>query len=187
MGGNDHGFSDFPGATDNLVLNDRNLLERQFRAEVSSRDHNGIRRMDDFDDVLDGLFRFNLCNDFRVSFLLRNKRTNGFDIVAIPDEGQGDKINVPLHAECYVLPILIGDGWKIDIRSRKIDMTPGSTLPSCRARDNIAIGMNAHNIEHDLAVIQENPVRFAHIIAKSAVINGNRFLFADDDVSAEEK
>src|SRR5690606_39264145 len=84
--GYDHGLRTVNALANDLLLNVRNFLHRQFHAEVATCDHDAIRFDDDVADVCQRFGFLNLGNDLRHAVPGVEDRPQPYDVINLADK-----------------------------------------------------------------------------------------------------
>ena len=89
------------------LLCDVNFLERKFKRQLRSDDHDTVRSGQDLVIVLQGLLAVDFCDDLNGRFLLIQKITDAINILSLPDRGRRNKIDFLLNGKvAYVMLVL---------------------------------------------------------------------------------
>src|SRR5581483_5526938 len=148
------------------LVDDGFLQPRQFGithldAQIATRDHHHVRRIDDALEVGDSFVPLDFRNDARVPARVANQAARLLDIGRIASERYGDVINFLLRAELDVLPILVAQSGRGDSAALPIEPLAVGQLT---ADANLGFDPGAahpSHLEHDLAVIEQQDVTVA--------------------------
>lgn len=110
LGGDDDGLGVALGEFDGSLLDDGDLFEGHFDAEVAAGDHDAVEGGDDVVDVFDGLGLFDLGDDGESSVFFVHDAVDVFDVVSAADEGEGDDVGADAQGPAEVFDVLLGEG-----------------------------------------------------------------------------
>lgn len=110
LGGDDDGFGVALGEFDGALLDDGDLFEGHFDAEVAAGDHDAVEGGDDVVDVVDGLGLFDLGDDGEASAFFVHDAVDVFDVAAAADEGEGDDVGAGAQRPAEVVDVFFGEG-----------------------------------------------------------------------------
>ena len=93
---------------DEVLLNVRHFLERNFNAEVAPRNHNALAGLADFADIVNARTVFNLCDKLDVFAADFFQIILDIEQILLPrNERGGNEVNAVLHAEKNVGFVLL--------------------------------------------------------------------------------
>lgn len=111
----------FPAGADQLLLDQRDLLERNLDAEVAPGHHDPVGGPQDFIDVLHSLTVFDLRNDPDRTLSGIEQFAHGRDIGRIPDERVCDVVELKLDRVRDKATVFPGQRLGIQLDVRHID------------------------------------------------------------------
>ena len=97
------GRASAPDERDDLLLHDRDLLDRQLDAEVAARDHHAVRGAHDLLGARDRLRLLDLRHQRQPRVLAQLD-----DLLGAADEAQRDDVDADPLARAHVLEVLVG-------------------------------------------------------------------------------
>lgn len=156
LGGDDDGFGVALGEFDGSLLDDGDLFEGHFDAEVAAGDHDAVEGGDDFVDVLDGLRFFDLGDDGEASAFFVHDAVDVFDVAAAADEGEGDDVGAGAQGPAEVFDVLVGEGGDGDGDSGEVESL---VVGDHAAFDDGGVDVGAFDggdLEGDAAVVDED-------------------------------
>ena len=110
LGGDDDRLGVALGQFDGALLDDRDLFEGHFDAEVAAGDHDAVEGGDDVVEVVDRLRLLDLGDDGEAAALLVHDPVDVVDVAAAADEGEGDDVDAGAQGPAEVLLVLLGEG-----------------------------------------------------------------------------
>ncbi len=120
LGRGDHGLRRAVRARDQVLLDQRDLFERDLDAEIAARDHDPVGDRDDLVDALERFVLLDLRDDGDVLAVLGDEILDADDVVGGAHERDRDPIDAGLDAEREMLEIAVGH--RRDVRACR----PGS-------------------------------------------------------------
>ena len=133
------------GAADDVLLNGGDFFRRDFHAEVSARDHDAVGGFQNFFEVLNGLWFFELGDDPGVRAESGDALLDELYVVAGADEGDGDGVDSVLYGELQVGLVLFGERGHAHRNSREVD---AFVFAEQAAVDDLALDVVALDGEH---------------------------------------
>src|SRR6266567_1541810 len=121
LGRRDDGSAVFGGAADDVRLDSRDLLGRDFDTEIAAGDHDGVGYFEDAVEVLDGLGLFELGDDPGVGLEGGEAVLDVADVVGGADEGYGYGVDALSDGEDEVFLVLLGERGDLDGDAGKVD------------------------------------------------------------------
>ena len=89
------------------LLGDVNFLERKFKRQLRSNDHDTVGSGQDLVIVLQGLLAVDFGDDLNGRFLLVQEITDAINILSLPDRGRRNKIDFLLNGKvAYIMLVL---------------------------------------------------------------------------------
>ena len=169
-----HGLEHLGGADDRLTLNvtlgDHHLLGnedlggRNLDAQVTTGNHDTVRLLENFIEVVDTLLVLNLGNDLNLLTLFAENFTDMTDVTSTADERSKDHLNLVLNTKFEVVNVFLGEGWEVDISARQVNTFPGADFAVIQTLD--AQGLVIYNLEdlegEDTIVDIDQLARFDH-------------------------
>ncbi len=143
LGGGDDGFAVLGGAADDVLLDGGDLFGRDFDAEISAGDHDGVGYFEDGVEVLDGLGLFELGDDPGVGVEGGEAAFDVADVVGGADEGDGDGVDALADGEDEVFLVLLGERGDLDGDAGEIDAL---VLAEHAAVDDLADDVDAFDV-----------------------------------------
>jgi hypothetical protein len=98
LGGCDDRLGALVGAPHEILLHYRNLLNRNFHAEVAARDHDAVGSFQDLVEVVQRACSFDFGDDERLTANVLRCLPYGTDVCSALDEGLTDRIDAVVVA-----------------------------------------------------------------------------------------
>lgn len=150
-----HGLEHLGGTNDRLALNvtlgdhhllgDEDLGSRDLDTEVTTGDHDAIRFLENFVEVVDTLLVLNLGNDLDLFALFTEDCADMANVASTANKGREDHLDLVLRAELEITNVLFGEGWKVNVSARQVHTLPGRDLAVIETLD--AQGLIIYNLE----------------------------------------
>ena len=119
--GGDDGLAVLGGAADDVLLDGRDFLRRNFDAEVAAGDHDAVGDFEDGVEVLDGLRLFELGDDPGVGLEGGEAALDVANVVGGAHEGDGDGVDSLPMAKIEVFLVFLGERGHLDGDAGQVD------------------------------------------------------------------
>ena len=171
--GHNHRFLSLDALSNDLALNAGNALNGHFNTEVTARNHNTVRRFNDFIDVVYSFLVFNLRDNLDVAVVRIENVLHHFDVGSRTNEWVSNEINVLLNREKNVLVVALRERREVDVFTRHIH-----TL--VRTEDAIVFHFHTHgfslngcHLHRDSTIIKEQTVAHFQILSDVGIRETN--------------
>jgi hypothetical protein len=118
----DDGLASLAAAYNDLILDHGEALERELRAEIPACDHHSTRFTNDLHNILNSLHRLDLGNNLHGAPSLLEEGVDSPYLFGTADERETKEVHPLIGGEGNVIPIPLGDGGKINISTRQINV-----------------------------------------------------------------
>ena len=178
LGGGDDLLAGQIGLFDEFLLDDRDLFQGNFYAQVAAGHHDAVGHVDNLVDIPYAVNIFNLGDDADIVIPHAFQKSAHFqNIIGGAGEGSSDKVEVLLHGKFQVLAVLFAGEGQGELDAGDVDALTGRYRAAVdHAADNIRVGVGLHS-QLDQAVVNENTGTHRHILGKAGEGDGgNRFV-----------
>ena len=152
----DHRLEILRCAADDVLLNRRHLLRRNFDAQIAARHHDSVGSLQNAVEMLDGLRLFELGDDPGFAAVGRNAIAHQAHIFRGAHKRNRDRIHAVLQRELEVLRILFGQRRHAHRNARQVDAL---VFAQHAAVDDLANHVGADHFVHaqlDQSVGEQN-------------------------------
>lgn len=156
MGGDDDRLGVALGEFDGALLDDGDLFQGHFDAEVSAGDHDAVEGGDDVVDVFDCLGLFDLGDDGEASAFFVHDAVDVFDVASAADEGEGDDVGADAQGPAEVFDVFFGEGGYGDCDAGEVESL---VVGDHAAFDDAGVdagSVDGGDFEGDAAVVYED-------------------------------
>ena len=161
---------------DHLFLNNGNVLKRHLNTHIASGNHDSVRHLKDFLEIIDSLSTLYLSYNLHVAVLGIKDFSYRKYIRCCPDKRSSYKIKALIAAELDIASVLFAKIWHRKLCSGHIDsLFIGNRSAVNNSTDNICI-RHVINRKLNKTVIQKNCHSFFTVISELFVCNGNLVL-----------
>ncbi|CAM5311218.1 hypothetical protein SHIRM173S_11288 [Streptomyces hirsutus] len=169
LSGDDDRFGVAFGEFDGALLNDGDLFEWHFDAEVSAGDHDAVEGGDDVVDVLDGLGFFDFGDDGEAAAFFFHDAVDVLDVVSAAYEGEGDGVEAGAQGPAEVVLVLFGEGGDGDGDAGEVE---AFVVGDHAAFDDGGVDAGAvdrGDVEGDFAVVDEDAFAGGDVVGEACV------------------
>lgn len=156
LGGDDDGLGVALGELDGSLLDDRDLFQGHFDAEVAAGDHDAVEGGDDVVDVFDCLGLFDLGDDGEASAFFVHDAVDVLDVVAAADEGEGDDVGADAQGPAEVVDVFFGEGGYGDCDAGEVESLVVGDHAAFDDEGADAGAVDCGDFEGDAAVVYED-------------------------------
>ena len=110
MSGSDHGFLELGGAVNDVFLDGRDLLRRDFDSQIAAGHHDAIGNLQNVVEMLDSLGFFEFGDDPGFETESRNSIAHQAHVLSGADKGNRNGIDAILECEFKILGVLLCEG-----------------------------------------------------------------------------
>lgn len=136
-----------------------------------------VGRVDQVEQIHDRLLVFNLGHDSDIGIAGAEHFAKLLNVLAFPDEGQGDKVHPQRDTQLDVLTVLLGNRRHTDFHVGKIDVTTGTQFPfSKHFAAHPAVQLLQYAETND-PVVHEDGIAFVDVPDEVRVIDIDGLLF----------
>ena len=186
--GSDHLLSRIINFCDDLLLDDRHVLQRDLHAHIAAGDHDPVRCLDNAVNIVDSLLVLYLRDDIDLlPAILAQELPDLFHIIRCPRKRSRDKVKALLDAEQDILPVLFTDKRHADIISRKVDPFSVRNRTAVLYDTVHILPFDAHDLKADQAVIYKDTVARFYVLIEVFISDRHSFLSPLDIVRSEGK
>ena len=168
-----HGFLRLDTLLNDLALDARNALDGHFDAEVTARNHDTIRSLDNFVDIVYTLLVFNLRDDLDVAVVRIEDVLHHFHVGSRAHEGVSNEINVLLDGKEDIFVVTLSE-------RREVDVLPRHIHTLVRSEHTIIFHFHAHcftfdgiHLHGDGTIIEEQAVAYLQILGNVGIRKAN--------------
>lgn len=172
LGRDDDGLRVALGEFDGALLDDRDLFEGHFDAEVAAGDHDAVECGDDVVDVVDGLGFFHLGDDGEVAAFFGHDAVDVFDVASAADEGERDDVGSGAQGPAEVGFVLVGEGGDGDGDSGEVEALVVGDHAAFDDAGADAGSVDCGDFEGDFAVVDEDAFAGGDVLGE-AVVGGS--------------
>src|ERR1051326_7184795 len=169
--GDNHGPAQAETGFYNPPLDNRQLLVRDFDAEITARDHDRIGLADDPFEVAERFLVLDFGQDQRRAFRVEEKRAQLDQGAGFSDKRERDEIHAQFQAQCDVGDVLGGEGGQADFDAGQVDVAAAAELAFGQdlALDLVAVLGEDFHLER--AVVNEHNVADADVVDEILVVH----------------
>ena len=150
-------------------MNQRDLLERKLDAKVTSRDHHGVKRVDNRLEVGDCLWLLDLGDHGQANTLLFHDLVDPVDICGVTHEGKRHHVRRQSQRPPKVRLVLLRQRGHADCHAGQVDaLVVGDDPADNHLADDVG-DRDLKGLEADLAVIDQQPVSGLHVTGQPLV------------------
>ena len=122
LGGGDDRQAGPDGGLDHLLLEDGHLVGGDLHAQIAPGHHDAVGGGDDALQVLNALPVLDLGDDADiVAAVLAQFGADVLHVAGLAHEGGGDEVEVVVHGELQILPVLVGEGGQQNVHIRYVN------------------------------------------------------------------
>jgi hypothetical protein len=169
LGRHDHRFGVALRQFDRALLDDGDLFQWHFDAEVSAGDHDAVECGDDVVDVLHGLGFFDFGDDGEPAAFLVHDAVDVLDVVAGADEGEGDDVGAGAQGPAEVVLVLFGEGGDGDGDAGEVEAFVVGDDAALDDRGVDAGAVDVGDLQADLAVVDEDAFAGGDVVGEAGV------------------
>ena len=177
-----HGLQHLRGTDDRLASNvalrdhhllcDEHLRRRDLNTKVTTSNHHTIRLLQNFVKVVDTLLVFDLGDDLDVLAILAEDLTNRLDITSCTNERSEDHVHPILDAKSYVVLVLLGEWWEVNVGLGQVDTLAGGDLAIVLAAALQGLVVNdLEDFEGENTVIDEDDLALLNDLGDVLVVD----------------
>ncbi len=146
------------------LLDERNLFQRHFDAEVAAGDHDAVEGQHDVVQRIDRLWLLDLGDDRTADPDLGHDLVHQLHVLARADEGQRDEVDAQAQGELEVLDILLRHRRHADVDAgQRQALVVADDAALSDVADDVGAVLDAHRDEGDVAVVDEQPIARAYV------------------------
>ena len=116
----DHAFAVLGTESHDGALDIRQVFQVDLHAEISARDHNAVRFLDDRFQVPDSFLVLDLRDDLYLPDLVAHQILQLLNISGLAHKRQGDEVHIPLQTKKNILDIFLRNRREIDTDAGEI-------------------------------------------------------------------
>ena len=146
------------GGLDDLLLQERHVLEGALDAEVAAGDHEAVEGLDDLVEVVDRLGLLDLGDDRQADADLVHDRPHVLDVRGAADEGQRDHVDGQAERPAQVVLVLLGHRGHRHRDARQVDALVVADRPPDHDPAADVLPVDVEDLEADPAVVDEHLV-----------------------------
>ncbi len=187
LSGDDDGFSGRLTAADKLFLDDGDLGDVHFDAEVAAGDHEAVGGVENVVDLIERLGFFDLGDEVNVGGFVLEMLAEKKDVLGVAYEREGEVIEIVFDGPVDAFPIAIGDGGDVDAAVGKVDALGGfeDAADGAVAAQLAEIFLSANKSEQ--AVFDEEAVADLDVVDEVGVDAADAAVFAEDGCALDDE
>ena len=182
LGRGDDALAAGDAGLDDVLLDLRQLLERNLNAQVAAGDHDAVRLVEDLLNVVYAFHVLDLADDLDVFLAVRlEDGLDVADVLCAAGEGSGDEVDVLRQTELDVLAVLVGDKLHVELDARNIDgLAVGERAAVERLADDVGAVDDLEHLERDQTVVDEDAGARLNVVRQTFVGDGDDSVVALD-------
>jgi len=148
-------------------------------------DHQALRRLEDFVEIVDALAVFDLGDDRLAAAVFLDDPADFPDIAGAADERGSDEIDIFGDPEGDIVDILIGQGRQIDDGVGQADPFPAHQAAAGDHPGDDVAALDPDDGEGELAVVEKNRMAFLRLGGEFRIIDGDAGLRAGSRIRGD--
>jgi hypothetical protein len=157
------------GFPEDLLLGDRDLLDRHLDPEVAARHHDRPSSGQDLVEAAQGLRPFQLGDDLGVGPELVDDLPDLEEVGRRPHERDPDVVDAVPEAELEVLAVLRGEDRQPDRRARKVHALVVADHAARGDATHDVLAPHLLDVQRDPAVVDQDAIPDLHVLPEAAV------------------
>ena len=180
LGRDNHRLGPLACRANDLFLDQRHVLEREFNTQITASDHESVEGVDDLLEVRDRLRFLQLCDDGNAAPFLIHDLVNPFDVVTTTNEGKRDHVDVLRERPTQIPLVLLTHRRNGDGDPGKVDSL---VVGHMAAYDHFAKHVSGRDLQSPqthLSIIDQDLVPWLHVPGEALEGGGAALLGAEN-------